>query len=344
MRTLLLLSTLFFFLSCATHRKPVKLVGYPKLTKEKVAQKKEIDPKYFSPYKKERNYVEIGDELEISVFGQRNTLSKVTVAPDGKVYYLFGVIVQGEGLYVEEIASQVQNGLSHLFNNPEVSVLPVNSLSSSFSIIGKVKSPGQYKLLSSLTLRQAVTQAGGLMDGVFRGTTIKVASLKKSFIIRDGQQIPVDFHALIEKGDASQNVFVHPGDYIYIASGLSQEVYILGAVKAAYPAAYNDEMTIISLLSESGRGLTPDAYLKQVLIVRGDLQDPEVYEVNLEAILSGEEYDVYLQPGDIIFVPEKPYKFLVELTRLACNVFASSFGRRVGRDFSEDVLGLEDKE
>jgi len=342
MKIIMLIGTLFFAFSCTTHRKPVKLTGYPKLQQEQVTARKAIDPKFFSPYKKERNLVEIGDALEISVFGQSNTLSTVTVAPDGKVYYLFGVTVQGEGLYVEEISEQIKSKVVKLFNNPEVSVLPVKSTSSSFSIIGKVKSPGQYNLLSSLTLRQAVTQAGGLMDGVFRGTTIQIASLKKSFIIREGEAIPVDFHALIEKGDASQNIFVHPGDYIYIASGLSQEVYILGAVNAAYPAAYNDEMTIISLLSESGRGLNKDAYLKQVLIIRGDLQDPEVYEVNLEAILSGEEHDLYLQPGDIIFVPEKPYKFLAELTRLACNVFASSFGRRMGRDFSEDVLGLED--
>jgi protein involved in polysaccharide export with SLBB domain len=343
MKTLFLIMTLLFFASCTTHRKPVKLMGYPKLKQEKVSDRKAIDQKFFSPYKKERNVVEVGDELEVSIFGQQNTLSKVTVAPDGKVYYLFGVTVQGEGLYLEEISEQIKIKMMKLFNNPEVSVLPVKSSSSSFSIIGKVKTPGQYNLLTSLTLRQAVTQAGGLMDGVFRGTTIQIASLKKSFIIRDGAAIPVDFHALIEKGDASQNVFIHPGDYIYIASGLSQEVYILGAVNAAYPAAYNDEMTIISLLSESGRGLNPDAYLKQVLIVRGDLQEPDVYEVNLEAILAGEEHDIYLQPGDIIFVPEKPYKFLAELTQLACNVFASSFGRRMGRDFSEDVLGLEDE-
>ena len=331
---------LFCLCSCTTHRKPVKLTGYPKLTKEINQQKEPIEDRFFTPYKKERSPVEVGDKLEISVFGQANTLSQVTVAPDGKVYYLFGVIVQGAGLHVEEIALKIKGQLHKLFNNPEVSVLPIKVRNSSFSIIGKVRAPGHYDLQSSLTLRQAITQAGGLTDGVFRGTTVKVASLKKSFIIRDGERIPVDFHALIEGGDASQNVFVHPGDYIYIASGLSQEVYILGAVKAAYPAAYNDEMTMISLLSEHGRGLTDDAYLKQVLIIRGDLAEPEVYQVDLQAILDGDEYDVYLQPGDIIYVPEKPYKFIAELTRLACNVFASSFGRRMGRDFSEDILGL----
>ena len=152
----------------------------------------------------------------------------------------------------------------------------------------------------------------------------------------------MDFHSLIEKGDSSQNIFIHPGDYIYIASGLSQEVYILGAVRAAYPAAYNDEMTMVTLLAEHGRGFNEDAYIKQILVIRGDLSNPEVYEVDLEAILDGEAYDVYLQPGDIIYIPEKPYKFIAELTRLACNVFASSFGRRVGRDFSRDVLGLEE--
>ena len=333
---------LFCLCSCATHRKPVKLTGYPKLTKEIKQQKDPIEERFFIPYKKDRSPVEQGDQLEISIFGQANTLSKVTVAPDGKVYYLFGVIVQGAGLYVEEIAQNIQAKLHNLFNNPEVTVLPLNVRNNSFSIIGKIQSPGEYSLHSSLTLRQAITQAGGLADGVFRGTTVKIASLKKSFIIRDGEKIPVDFHSLIEKGDSSQNIFIHPGDYIYIASGLSQEVYILGAVRSAYPAAYNDEMTMVTLLAEHGRGFNEDAYIKQILVIRGDLSNPEVYEVDLEAILDGEAYDVYLQPGDIIYIPEKPYKFIAELTRLACNVFASSFGRRVGRDFSRDVLGLEE--
>ncbi|WDE98557.1 polysaccharide export protein [Lentisphaera profundi] len=337
----LIIAILVFLSSCTTHRKPIKLTGYPKLEQQAKAPQKIIDPKYFSPYKLERSRVDVGDELEISVFGQDNTLSSVTVAPDGKVYYLYGVTVQGAGLFIEEIADSIKIKLNKLFNNPEVSILPQKVHSSNFSIIGKIRAPGQYKLLSSLTLRQAINQAGGLTDGVFRGTTVKVASLKKSFIIRDEKKIPVNFHALIEKGDASQNVFIHPGDYIYIASGLSQEVYIMGAVTSAYPAAYNDEMTIISLLASNGSGLKKSAYIKQVLILRGDLQDPVVYQIDLAAVLNGDEHDIYLQPGDIIFVPEKPYKFLAELTELACNVFASSFGRRLGRDFSEDVLGLE---
>jgi protein involved in polysaccharide export with SLBB domain len=337
MKTLYL--TLILILAACNSPQPIQLIGQPRLeVRQETVKKEPLPASMFEAFNKHRSVINKGDLLEVSVFGQDNTTAQVKIAPDGKLYYLFDITVIADGKFIEDISMEIKEKLRKMFNNPEVSVLPVMVRDNRFSLIGKVRAPGQYSLVSSLTLRQAISEAGGLRDGVFRGTTIKIASLKESFIIRNKKKIPVDFHALLEKGDTSQNIYVHPGDYIYIASGLAREVYILGAVTAVHPAAYNDNMTLVSLLSEQGRGFTPKAYLKQVIILRGDLEKPLTYQVNLEDILAGKSLDIYLQPGDIVYVPEKPYQFIRELTHLALNVFAASIGGRAGRNVSNSLF------
>ena len=91
-------------------------------------------------------------------------------------------------------------------------------------------------------------------------------------------------------------------------------------------------MTLVGLLSEQGRGPTTDAYLKKIIILRGPLGQMEHMEVNLADILEGEANDIYLQPGYIIYIPDKPYKFHKELAVLALNTFTGRMGSHLARE------------
>ena len=51
------------------------------------------------------------------------------------------------------------------------------------------------------------------------------------------------------------------------------------------------------------RGFTPDADLQEIHLVRGALQDPDLYIIDYEEVLTGTVADVELRPGDIIYVP-----------------------------------------
>jgi len=59
--------------------------------------------------------------------------------------------------------------------------------------------------------------------------------------------------------------------------------------------------------------------------VRGSLQKPETFVVNLAAILAGREKDFVLQPKDIIYVAEKPWQKAEDLLQLALNSYAQGF-------------------
>jgi len=62
-----------------------------------------------------------------------------------------------------------------------------------------------------------------------------------------------------------------------------------------------------------------------VLVVRGSLQKPQAFVVNLAAILSGREKDFVLQPKDIVYVAQKPWLRAEELLQIALNAYVQSF-------------------
>ena len=87
-----------------------------------------------------------------------------------------------------------------------------------------------------MTLLEAIGRAGGPLnisggrDLGFGYTTEEVADLRRSFVIRQGQLLPVDFYRLYQLGDVSQNIYLQPDDFVYMPAAGAKNVYVLGAV------------------------------------------------------------------------------------------------------------------
>ena len=71
-------------------------------------------------------------------------------------------------------------------------------------------------------------------------------------------------------------------------------------------------------------GFTDDAWKERVLLVRGSLEEPEVLVVNVKAVLKGQETDIQLQPGDIIYVADRPWYKAEEILDQAMIAFIQS--------------------
>ncbi len=328
----------------------------------------------FKPYDPSKYVIAVGDILEVSIFGHGDLLSKdIPVAPDGHLYYFFLDGIPAAGRTPRDVSNEIEANIRHLFASPEVTIIPKNTTSSTYVIMGKVQHPGEYTIDSSLTLRQAIGSSGGLASGGYRGTSINVAALDHSFVVRNGRKLPVDFKKLLSEDnpDDSQDIYVRPGDYIYIASGLIHKIYKLGAVPENRAVTWSDDLTLVTALTGysgqdggfhgtvtstsnadsthyrttdygGGRGVDlpyrAEAAIDRILIIRGALEKPSVLTVNLVDILNGKANDVYLVPGDIIFVPEKKHKFTRHLIKRAILTFASSFAGTAGDHFTEAWL------
>jgi hypothetical protein len=66
--------------------------------------------------------------------------------------------------------------------------------------------------------------------------------------------------------------------------------------------AYRENMPMSRTLAQA-EGMTPDADLTRIHIIRGALHNPTVIVTNFRKVIQGEERDVSLQPGDIVYVP-----------------------------------------
>jgi len=300
-----------------------------------------LPPAYYTPYDPTTFHLAIGDVVEVSVFGFPDTVAVTPIAPDGKLYYHFMKGIPAVGRTPKAVERDIEQAIQKYFNQPSVSILPRQFAENRFVALGKVVYPGVYSLDSALTIRQALARAGGLAQGIYRGTTIQLAALKDSYLLRKGERIPVDLDALINRNDASQDIYMRPGDVLYIASGLGQEVYLMGAVGEEKTAAYTDGLTLVQLISgssERGGGYKATARLNQIVILRGALNAPQLVEVDLASILKGDAQDVPLMAGDIVYVPEKPYRFVRDLARVVALTFVRAFASEAGAYFVEETV------
>jgi polysaccharide biosynthesis/export protein len=195
-------------------------------------------------------------------------------------------------------------------------------------LLGRVQNAGVYPMSAPMTLLEALTLAGGASTSAASGTTEDLADLAHSFIIRNGQRLPVDFQALLTRGDMSQNIYLQPDDFVYLPSSLSRDIYVLGAVRAP-KAVSRQQNTLVAAIAEAG-GPVKNAYLSQVAIVRGSLADPQIAVVDFNEIVKGRAPDVLLEPRDIVYVPYSPYRFLTKYADLILTTFVRAIAINEG--------------
>ncbi len=244
-----------------------------------------------------------GDVISVSVYNERDlSVAGIPVRPDGNISFpLIGDVV-AVGKTVETMRAEITERLEQFLKEPKVSVIVSKFVSQQYTIAGQVARPGVFSLETEVTLARALAKAGGFLQGQFHGSTVDLADLSHAFISRDGQMLPVDFVALFKQGDMRYDLGLRANDYIYIPSGLSKEIYVLGEVHRADMFAFTQGMPLSKALVVA-RGFTRDADITRVHLVRGSLTSPEVYRINLKQVLAGNMRDVPLQPGDIIYVP-----------------------------------------
>ncbi len=312
------------------------------LTFTNVKIKRTPDRKLLSP-PNESYILGPGDIMEIEIAEVGGTLARTFVMPDGMIYYNLAGGVRAEGLTTAELSKELREALKRDYTNPLVNVSLVEVRSRRYWILGRVFKPGLYPLRQPTTLLEAISQAGGLFTSRFSGTTEELADLSSSVVIRNGEILPVNFEKLVRSGDTSQNIYLHHNDYIYLPSAATSTVLLLGAVAAPQAVGYKDSLTLIDCIAQC-KGPAKGAYLKEIVIVRGTLDKPAASIVNLEAILTGKETNVLLQPGDIVWIPKRPLGLLESTVQLvfqdAARTVASGEGSRVAGGEQNPVISI----
>lgn len=155
------------------------------------------------------------------------------------------------------------------------------------------------------------------------------ANLFKSYVIRDGCQMPIDLHRLRNQGDMCQNIVMRGGDKVFIASPCDATVMLMGEIR--HPKAVCLPYGFISLrealVSAGGIPFTGDRH--HIQVIRGNLLCPKIYVLSWEHIVHLPNDSLLLMPGDTVYVSEKP---ITQWNRFIEQLLPSFTGIQVGYD------------
>lgn len=279
--------------------------------------------------------LQVGDVVEVSVYGEEGTRRSCAIDHNGNINYLLVGAIPAAGKTIDELRAELNERLRENFRFALVSVIPLRFGGMHYSITGEVQAPGRKPLFGQVHLLDAIAQGGGFRQAQFRFGQVDLEDLEHAFVARGGDYLTVDFEALIRDGDMSQNIEVEDGDYIHIPNGLSRGVHVLGEVIFPSNIGYHNGESVVSAVAKA-RGPTVRAG-NWVSIIRGSLSDPKRLDVNLEEILNGKARDVLLKPGDIVFVPPRWLVDFEEILTAGVRSFVSSVMHVAGERLVEEV-------
>jgi polysaccharide export outer membrane protein len=251
------------------------------------------------PSKGERaNYiVGPGDVLSVHVFYEPQLSGSFRVENDGQFGYPFLGRVDAGGKTVAAIATLLKDRLSDGYlRNPQVTVDVEQFRSQSVFVMGEVRTPGKYILSGSITLLDALAQAGSPTPAA--GAEVLVLHPK---VQKQGPTLPNQSDAEvarvnlrdIEDGRLSRNVTIRDGDTIFVPK--AERFFVIGMVRN--PGAYVLERntTVLQAISTAG-GISERGSNRGLKIVR--IVDNKRKEVDAKPT------DI-VQPSDTIVVRQR---------------------------------------
>lgn len=270
-----------------------------------------------------------GDVIEVEVIGESKNITPMAVGPDGKIYYNLLPGLSVWGLSLADTRALLQREMAKFTRaTPELVVHLRGVVSKRVWVLGAVPGPGVYTLSTPTTLLDALAAAGNT-EGASGAPSARgpkpvvddgAADYSRSFVLRNGRRLPINFERLLKGGDLSQNVYLEPDDFIFIRPVDVPNVSVLGAVNSPHILPYASDLTIVDAIIGSG-GTVKYAQNGRVVIVRGGLTDPKIAVVDFHAIVTGKALNVRLQPGDIVYVPFTPFRKLAQLTEEVLDQF-----------------------
>lgn len=277
-----------------------------------------------------------GDKLELELIGNPASRAITVVGPDGKLYFNLIPGVDVWGLTLMEARTRLENSFTNFVREqPRIAMTLRGVESKRIWILGAVQAPGVYPIATPMTLLEAISLAGGTLsmttfrDQAAAGIGEELADLKRSFVLRRGELLPVDFQQLLYQGDLSQNIYLEPDDFVYVPAGTARMIYVLGAVTQPRPVPYMEGMTVVGAVANA-YGTLKEAHLSQVAVVRGSLVQPQITIVDYWKVIRGEAPDVRLMPEDIVYVPLSPYRYLRRYMEVILNTFVTSTAINAG--------------
>lgn len=200
------------------------------------------------------------------------------------------------GMTPLEIQTRLMAIYPKYFNDPWVIVDVREFKSHPFYILGQFKTSGIFYMDRPLNLLQGIAMGSG-----YDAT----ANPRAARVIRDRKILPVDVYELLMNADQTQNIWLKPGDTIFMPDNKNRVVFVFGAGKTGGPIPMPPEglsllrAIAIAGLQEIGYHSSRVFVLRSFSPTRGQLM-----VVDVDKIIRGDAMPMALAEGDIIYIPK----------------------------------------
>jgi Periplasmic protein involved in polysaccharide export len=269
-------------------------------------------PEALLAYQPEPYRIGPGDTLYITVWDhpeltspagtqQQTAANGRLVRSDGTLFYPYVGAFKVGGMTLEELRQAITNKLAKFVEKPQVDVSVVGYNSQHVLFQGAfMKTDPQTITAVPLTLGQALGSATVNADQ---------ANLSDLVLTRDGHDYHLDLTALNSGHGVAQDIYLKPGDRLFLPYNDTQEVYVMGEVMRPMAVTFRTvaDLSLTQALGRAG-GLNPvTSSGKEVYVIRGakdlDNAPAKVFQLDARsptAFALGDEFRV--KPGDVVFV------------------------------------------
>ncbi|MBN1932936.1 MAG: polysaccharide biosynthesis/export family protein [Desulfobacterales bacterium] len=308
---LILVTIIIFLGGCASYTdlKPGTVKAVSDIHKSAVLERQAVS---VSPYQEKNQppadyLVGPGDVLFVNVNGEPKLGSPIPIGNsnwgvhgsrvDGTGYIHLPLIgsIPVAGLSISVIEEKLKDQFRHYVQNPWVVIEVSEFKSQPLYLLGQFNAPGTYYMDRPLKLLEGVSLAKGLKDA---------ANLSGARLIRTEKTIPVDLYRILQQGEIDQNIWLQPGDTIFIPDNKNQNVFVFGAVQKPGSVTMPDgRLNLAQALAVAGLNGAGDNE-EHIRIIRSfSATRGELIVVDMRQILKGYTLPFNLVEGDIIYVP-----------------------------------------
>lgn len=220
--------------------------------------------------------------------------------------------VKVAGLTLEEARRRIEDHYNGFIKDTEVFVAYKERIVRKVELLGLVAT-------SSVPVDGKIR----LFDVLSKARVPPEANLFKSYVVRDGQMLPIDMQRLVKQGDMTQNIVMHGSDKVYIAETGAASLMVMGEVarERSIPLP-NGYMSLRHALAEAG-GIMYTGDKSYIQVIRGSICKPKIYTLNWEHVIHLPNDSLLLMPGDIVYVAAKP---ITEWNRFISQILPSFSG------------------
>lgn len=250
-----------------------------------------------------------GDLVKISVHQQPDLELETKIPDNGLISYPLIGAVQAAGKSSSVLEKTIREKLAaDYLQSPSVTVTVKEYVKRKVFIVGGVTKPDGYELASDarMTVLQLVAAAGGFTDKASKDLVqvVRRQGNGERTVMRFSL---VEVERQISLGKADADLDLWPDDLVVVPASL-RVAYVLGQVN--HPGSFelpNTTKVTVSMAVANAGSYTKFASTGGVQVLRhGPSGMVQTLQVNLDAILDGRlDLDLEVQPGDVIWVPER---------------------------------------